>query len=445
MRREILLHIGLSKTGTSSIQAALDTLREALAARGTCVPLSPGKVNHGLLAMAFAGPSVWRTAHSGLWGGLDPERRLAQFREEFLAEMAALPETVQRIVLSAEQLSHAVRGPARITELRRFLEPFASRFRIIVYLRRQDSHFASAQVQMLRSATIVPLRLPASRAELAPLHLDHVYDGAALLEAWGGVFGEDALEPRLFERESLIGGDAVEDFLSLIGAAGMLPPDAPERQRNLSVSPQGIALMLAAARMLQAEDPATLSPASTIWTRFVTRVGEAMPGRGWRPPAAEARRFLGLYAEANEAVRRRWFPGRAALFRPVEETEGDPEPPEPPPLLRDACRLLFRELAETSRIEARAARSMGAAEERLKNPARALARYRHSLRFEPEDAGAHAALCRLLAAEGEPARARLHLETLRRVAPDHPRLGNLERVVARAARARRAATPAAAG
>jgi hypothetical protein len=62
MLREALLHIGLSKTGTGSIQAVLDAPPEPLAVRGTCVPLSAGKPTHGLLAMAFVVPGAWRQA-----------------------------------------------------------------------------------------------------------------------------------------------------------------------------------------------------------------------------------------------------------------------------------------------------------------------------------------------------------------------------------------------
>lgn len=435
MPRELVLHIGISKTGTSSIQMSLDAARAQLAEAGVLVPLSPGKVNHGMLAMAFGPPSAWRGAHSRLWGGMDPARRLALFRTAFVEEMARMPPGIHRIVLSAEQLSHQLTQRSQIEALRDFLAPFADRVRVIVYLRRQDSHFASAQVQMLRSAAVVPPRLPVGTGLLNMSGLAPLYDYAALIGRWAEVFGEDAILPRIFEPGALVDGDAVEDFLVQIGTPGILPKDAPQRRRNQSVSPRGIALMLAMAAELRRQGSPLLSPQSVCWTRFAERVSELMPGRGWKPPAAEARAFLDRFAASNEAVRARWFPERASLFAEVEETDGDPLPGPPDDTTLDACRLLMAEIVRGARLDAERACEAARHAEQAGNEAKAVQQFQAALRADPDSAFAHAGLARLRAKSGDAAAAALHLDALRRVAPAHPQVERLERLLRRTERA----------
>jgi tetratricopeptide (TPR) repeat protein len=421
--RDVLLHVGLSKTGTSSIQACFAAARPALAARGVCYPTSPGPANHALLAIA-ANPSAAARVNPGLWQGVSPELRLARFRREFAAELSALPPRIRLVVLSAEQCTDFLRRPEHVAGLRDLVAPHARRIRVVVYLRRQDRHYASLYVQMLRTGgSVGPPALP-TEAELRASWLGGYYDYAAMLSLWAGVFGREAILPRIFEPAALAGGDVVDDMLELCGIPGAIPPDAPDRRRNPSWSLATIRLALAMIARLREEAPRHLAPFGPAWRRFAELLSAEPPGPGWRPAPEEARAFLAGFADSNERVRAEWFPERASLFAPVEEQEPDPLPP-PDPALLAACGLLMQEIlravsldAERAVLQARLAEAAGAAE-------RAEQRYRAALRLDPDHAEAHAGLCSLLIAGRRLPEAAAHLEALRRVAPDSPRVARL--------------------
>jgi hypothetical protein len=427
MRREIILHIGISKTGTSSIQRALAAVRPALGAAGIHYPSSPGHANHGLLPMSLVPLAALRGFNPLLWEGLGPEARLARFRAEFAAEMAALPAGATRVVFSAEQCAGLLNSPERVAALHALLAPHAAAFRVIVYLRRQDRHFASGYVQSMRVGHVVP-------PGFGPGGEDGLYDYAALLERWADVFGAAAVTPRIFEPESLAGGDVVDDFLDAIGAPGLVPADAPERRSNLSISPGAIALVLALAERLRGTRPAALSPDSLLWRRVMQRVSEVLPGKGWRPTPAEARDYLARFEHTNEAVRARWFPGRASLFAPVEEDRAAAMHLGAEPALDAATRMLLAEVEAGMAREVDLQLQIARLHERTGEREKARSRLRAVLRQDDAQPDAHLNLGRLALEDGDRAAAERHLGSLQRAHPEHAatqRLARLLRVAAR--------------
>ena len=101
---ECMLHIGHSKTGSTSIQNAFAAHRGALAALGVCYPTTPGWANHALVPASAAMPALReRGIHPAFWGGLPPGECIERFRTEFPAEMAALPPSIRTVILSSEQ------------------------------------------------------------------------------------------------------------------------------------------------------------------------------------------------------------------------------------------------------------------------------------------------------------------------------------------------------
>lgn len=425
---ELVLHIGQSKTGTSSIQRVLGARRAALGAMGVCYPASPGWANHGLLPASLVPVSALGHFHPNLWEGMGPEARLARFRREFDAEMAALPPATRLIVLSAEQCGGLLATREAIGRLRELLAPLAARIRVVIYLRRQDSHFASGYTQGLRVAQIGPPALP----QAGPERLRH-YDYGALLDDWAAVFGEAAIEPRIFERGRLLNGDVVDDFLALAGIPLDVPADDPDRQSNLSLTPGAIDLMRAMGGMLKAR-PEGLSAASPLWRRFVAAVSEALPGSGWKPGPAEAAAFLARFEAVNEAVRRRWFPDQASLFAPIPEPPGAGAPPPPidaAAALEAACALLVHEMRAAAEREANQLATNGRLLDRLGEPGPALNAYRAALRAQPDHPVAQQRLGEAALAAGDRAAAEAHLAVLKRAHPENPLTDRLDRMLRR--------------
>ncbi|NKC31324.1 tetratricopeptide repeat protein [Falsiroseomonas selenitidurans] len=417
MAPDLILHIGQSKTGTSSIQRVLGARRPALAKLGVCYPAAPGWANHGMLPASLV--SLDRLGHfnPALWEGIGAAARLDRFRRDFAAEMAALPATTRLIILSAEQCGGLLNTPEEVGRLRDLLAPLARRLRVVVYLRRQDQHFASGYTQALRIAQINPPTMP----QAGPERLGQ-YDYARLLDLWAGIFGADALLVRIFERDLLRNGDAVDDFLALCGIDLAVPQDDPDRQSNLSLTPGGIDLLRSMGAWMKAT-PQGLSAASPLWRRFVQAASETLPGRGWRPHPAEAAAFLGRFEAVNEAVRRRWFPDRPRLFAPLEVPEGPPPGAGPPPVdqaaaLQAALALLEREMRVGAEREANQHAAIGRLHERLGESGPARTAYRAALRAVPDHPVAQQQLAEMALADGDRTTAMAHLAVLQRAHPD---------------------------
>jgi hypothetical protein len=155
---------------------------------------------------------------------------------------------------------------------------------VVVYLRRQDQHAASAYSQVLRGGIMREPGLPRGGPEVQP-----EYDFGALL-------------------------DRFEDFLLLSGIALPIPPEASKKNSNPSIALEGQALLLAAGRRLAAATGNDLWRDTPQWRRLAESVGEALTGRGWRPTQAEARAFMQRFSATNERARSRFFPHLPSLF-----------------------------------------------------------------------------------------------------------------------------------
>jgi tetratricopeptide (TPR) repeat protein len=417
MKPDLILHIGQSKTGTSSIQRVLGARRAALARLGVCYPASPGWANHGMLPASLVPLSRLGHFNPALWDGMGPEARLARFRQEFQAEMSGLPPGTRLVILSAEQCGGLLDTRALIGALRDLLAPHARCIRVVMYLRRQDQHAASGYTQALRIARVGPPMLPRH----GPETLRH-YDYARQLDDWASVFGEDAMLVRIFERSRLRNGDAVDDFLALCEVPLQVPPGDPDRQSNLSLTPGGIDLVRAMGERLKAS-PGGLTASSPLWRRFTQAASDALPGQGWRPHPAEAAAFLARFEQVNEAVRRRWFPDQPSLFEPLDPAEAAP-PPGPPAIdpqaaLEAACILLEQDLRAAAAREADQLAQIGALHARLGEAAQAMAAWRAAIRAVPDHPIAQQHLAGAAFRAGDRAAAEAHLAVLRGVHPGH--------------------------
>jgi hypothetical protein len=368
VKPDCILHIGHTKTGSTSIQNVCGTERAALQAAGICYPKSPGWSNHALLPASSAVPALQdRGVHPAFWGGLPPAERIARFlADDFPAEMSALPAGTRLVLFSSEQCIHMLPDPASVARLRDLIAPHVGQIRVVVYLRRQDEHVASAYTQMLRDGVIARPGLP----EGGPKQL-FMYDYAGLMARWSEVFGQAAMVPRLFGRDTLVQGDAIDDLLTLAGAPGLIPPDHPQRESNPSADAQGQAVMVGAAAAMPGIGQAA-SLADPVWRHLMELITEARPGRGWRPAPAAARAFMDRFAEGNEWIRATWFPERPFLFPPVADGAAGPTPfPEGDALAGPALDMLARvaalalrahvaQLVEGARLEAHHGNPAGA-------------------------------------------------------------------------------------
>lgn len=324
----LLLHIGMPKTGTTSLQRALTKARHTLRAQGVLYPESPGLPDHPLLSLSCVGDpdSMPRLARPHM-RGLPARPRIAIFRDELDREI----ETAgcDRVIMVAESLWLTLRAADEVQALADFLRPRFRKIDVLAYLRRPDEFAASMYGQTLREGFIRPPTLPVAPAGPRPLD--------AVLGQWEAAFGPGSVSVRLYERAALKDGDIVRDFADCAGidlaAAGV---DGGPRH-NPSLSHAGQMVLLEMAERLGLQRGWQQGGPPPAWDLLVRHANGACPGPGWRPTRAEAAAFMARFAAANEAVRARYFPSRNTLFD--EDCTGLPE---------DAVGVTDRQLAEAA-------------------------------------------------------------------------------------------------
>ena len=204
----IFLHIGLNKSGSSSIQAFCDRHRQVLH-------------EHGL---DYPRVGIHDAAHYGVSKRLIGRPDAAQVPDADGLEKA-LREALgagRHVLLSSEYFFLA--NDAEVARIHELLANFGTECRIVIYLRRHDQWIASLFNQALKT---VPRYSPwQSDIRDYTLHLlgnrEIEMRYPVILDRWAKHFGAEAMIVRPFEAAQFLDGDFVWDFLSNIDSG--LPP-----------------------------------------------------------------------------------------------------------------------------------------------------------------------------------------------------------------------------
>lgn len=410
MSRKLILHIGTGKTGSSTIQYLLSQSRPALLEQGVCYPGKLG--NHLPMAMQFSSvTSFYDNFDARVWHAKDPQVLMAEQQESFEREINSLPAHIDRVILSCEQFSQLIRTPQDIGRFHAMLAPFFDDMEVLVYLRRQDGHYASMYSQDLRRGMVRRPRLSAGREDI------DIYNYEKLLDQWASAFGADRIKARIFERDTDKSYDVVTDFMAQTGIK-TLPTPKDAAPRNPSMNAAGQRMLREIGKSLKAENGNDLASA-TLWKRLHHAVTMALPGSGWRPTQEEGRAFVATFAASNEAVRKKWFPERAALFSadfshlPVEEMRPDKRA-ETRAAYDVILYLLQQEMTRDADVSKRKAEISKGAEKRR-------AALVASVQLEPKNISARVDLAEFQAGEGAIKAARHNLRKALKLAPDNTR------------------------
>jgi len=196
----VYFHIGIGKTGTTSLQRALDENFDRLLSRNVLYPRAgrQGQAAHHWLA-------ILNTARPG------PDQR-ALF-DALDAELADTPATAA--ILSSEAFCYCRAS---------YIEWLAQRFsahdvRIVFYVRRQSELVASSFVEKVRMRAWPPTDFAGYYAFERDIG---AWRYTRLIRPWEKHFGRGALMVRVYDRSLMREGDSVGDFLHLLGLAGLV-------------------------------------------------------------------------------------------------------------------------------------------------------------------------------------------------------------------------------
>lgn len=351
-----LLHIGMEKTGTTSIQAMFAANRGVLVRQGWFYSTAMGRENHErLVVYARDDDTSDNQRKRALARGLT----LAEFRaqtEALLAEEARA-HPGHSLILSNEHLQSRLTTLAEKQRLLQLLRSVCSgEIRVLLYLRRQDLAATSLHgTRLLSGGKADPGRiLPALQPGSA---MAYFFDYERIVAEYVEAFGAGAVAVRVFEKDRLQGGDVRADILDWIG----LPQPAALTwgpRRNESVSRAAQFFM---ARMNQVNPTFHGTQPNPLRGKVDKRAIRLFAGgEGFRPARADA-----------EAFYERFRAGNARLFASLGQpgfSESFEDYPETADTAVDAgavaevgVRLFMDVMAELNELRAELARQKGGA------------------------------------------------------------------------------------
>ena len=158
---DCVLHIGLEKTGTTSIQSTLAANRDRMLSRGILYPRSLGARSH-VKAYAYAseGPSDEIKVKCGLY-----DRPTEEFRRDLLKQFdeEVASATPEKIIISNEHLSSRLMSGSELSRLRTLLSRHCRSIKVVVYLRAQGDAHRSAYSTYIKTGAWMRFMRQASR------------------------------------------------------------------------------------------------------------------------------------------------------------------------------------------------------------------------------------------------------------------------------------------
>ncbi len=218
---DLVLHIGMGKTGTSSIQAFLNQNRRRLAETGILYPRTPGRSRHLRLTLSVQPDD--RLVKQRRWrrlGETDPESFRKTFRRRLFNEINE--SGLSQVLLSDEALYGSTNEALR--RLRQFTDRIARDLRLVVYLRRQDDHLVSRYQQVVKvgetrrlAKQVRQVGCPRQGTSWAAGQGSNTYDYYGRLRTWEKLLEPDEFVIRRFDLANFVEGSLYQDFLDAAG------------------------------------------------------------------------------------------------------------------------------------------------------------------------------------------------------------------------------------
>lgn len=234
---KLIIHAGIGKTGTSSIQVAMLKYKDELASQGIVAIES----NQSKPELSAKHKLKWRKPRHPAWKELRKEsRRLAR--------------TDKTAIISNETLWKRDEGDLRF--LKKILRGFD--ITVVLYVREQVEYLESRTLQAVkqdRNSLQLDFSDPDDPKGLEGFlsRFDEHLDFLEVARRWDKVFGKGTVQARLYSRDVFTDGNVVADFFETVGASteGM----DLNTEMNPSLSAPFAAIMSDTARYFPPEIP----------------------------------------------------------------------------------------------------------------------------------------------------------------------------------------------
>lgn len=226
-----ILHIGMPKSGSTSIQHFLRSNASILADRGFHVPLDPRNLAH-LTSYAFMSWSKNKDflAKRKIQNPSDQEALIKSLSVQYKKIVNSDHGDDQIYVISSEHLFRRMYNYENMLQLKQFLNKYFSEITVVGLIREPGSFVVSSYSQVLKAGSAVSFNQWVDRFLKGP-----VWRYYSICSLWASVFGESNCKFEVFSPSDVEKYDVVDHFCKIIGLND-------ENLPNLRVSRENIKL-----------------------------------------------------------------------------------------------------------------------------------------------------------------------------------------------------------
>ena len=318
---ELVLHIGAAKTGSTTIQEFLLANTDNLKKKGVHLLQSPGGHNNRALAAMcsrrdrFVGFYHYNQVDS-LEGKLEVEAEMLEHLQQELSEVSDWAHTV---ISTSEDYYGGLLEIDEIEKLRGVLQPYFSRIKVVLYIRRQVETVSSLYSTFLKNGETVSLDDFVKERCLVDSNVYNFFQGA---EMWSEVFGASNLSLRLFGRKEFDNGDLREDFANQVGHGLFASLSQTVEVHNQSLTPLGQKLALLVNKRLPAFSEK--SGWNTQNRSLVSMISRFYSGRGAALDEKTTEVIEEMFSDSNKLLHEKYFSNREQLFGHSKKTRVAP-------------------------------------------------------------------------------------------------------------------------
>ncbi|MCP4476131.1 MAG: hypothetical protein GY821_16545, partial [Gammaproteobacteria bacterium] len=313
-KKQLYIHIGTHKTGTTAIQKFLSANSDYLLKHGVLYPgfCRPGE-HHASLVTRYS-----RELNRAVNRIID-EKEMVLLKKEFDNEVER--SGAKKIILSSEELFVPLEK-----QQWQFIRTLCSNYEVfvIVYFRRQDKFIISYYNQEIKyfSRTKLPLLSVLGQEQSFLKELLDNYEN--VLSVWSDIVGDDHIA--VVPYEGKIRNDVVTHFLEYIGIENRTEMSKPENRENISMP----CTLIKLKRLINSAAEEEVSPYHTLdfmelakWLNTL-RASDGRKVSNPSPLSPQKRReIIAQYEVVNKRIAQRYL-GREKLFEAPLPCDNEP-------------------------------------------------------------------------------------------------------------------------
>jgi serine/threonine protein kinase len=304
----LILHIGIEKTGSSSIQAFLFENRKALENAGYGYIHTAGRVDHRDLAVAFMkhSRSDGYTRTHKIEGEEVRYAFCENVKKQLAGEVASLRNKgLHTCIISSEHLNSRFNDVIEIQGLASYLQSIFDDVHVVAYVRDQRKKFPSQFSTRIKTGGTLTFRTAFNNYLSSN---NDFYDMSFL--RWEDSFGSEALCLQLFDRKCFYRSDLIQDFLKISSI------ELDQKDLKFFKSDANSALSRNACKILRMMN--FLLPGSGLRSvavrEILIKMLNHLPGKPWSLSSEQSELITKKYQDSNEEFRKKYFPDKDSLF-----------------------------------------------------------------------------------------------------------------------------------